>query len=123
VLDVIVVTARKKAESMQRTPIAITAVTAEEIQARSFASITDIGSFTPNVNLSAGATDVGGAVNAVFFIRGIGQLDYALTSDPGVGMYVDGVYLGRAQGAVMELSDIAQVEVLKGPQGTLFGKN
>lgn len=123
VLDVIVVTARKKAESMQRTPIAITAVTAEEIQARSFASITDIGSFTPNVSLSAGATDIGGAVNAVFFIRGIGQLDYALTSDPGVGMYVDGVYLGRAQGAVMELSDIAQVEVLKGPQGTLYGKN
>jgi len=123
VLEEIVVTARKKAESLQRTPITVTAITAEDIQVRNFASITDIGSFTPNVSFSAGATDVGGAVNAVFFIRGIGQLDYALTTDPGLGLYVDGVYLGRAQGAVMELADIAQVEVLKGPQGTLFGKN
>ncbi|MCC7411887.1 MAG: TonB-dependent receptor [Gammaproteobacteria bacterium] len=122
-LEEIVVTARKKAESLQRTPITMTAITAEDIQARNFASITDIGSFTPNVSLSAGSTDVGGAANAVFFIRGIGQLDYAPTSDPGLGVYIDGVYLGRSQGAVMELADIQQIEVLKGPQGTLFGKN
>jgi len=122
-LEEIVVTARKKEESLQRTPITITAITAEDIEARNFASITDVGSFTPNVNLSAGATDVGGAANAVFYIRGIGQHDYALTTDPGLGVYIDGVYLGRAQGAVMELAGIQQIEVLRGPQGTLFGKN
>ncbi len=122
-LGEVLVTARKKEESLQQTPVTMTAITAEDIELRGFASVTDVGAFTPNVNLSAGATDVGGATNAVFFIRGIGQIDYALTSDPGLGVYVDGVYLGRTMGAVMELADIAQIEVLKGPQGTLFGKN
>lgn len=122
-LGEVLVTARKKEESLQQTPITMTAITAKEIELRGFASVTDVGSFTPNVNLSAGATDVGGATNAVFFVRGIGQIDYAATSDPGLGVYVDGVYLGRTLGAVMELADIAQIEILKGPQGTLFGKN
>ncbi|MCC6303354.1 MAG: TonB-dependent receptor, partial [Gammaproteobacteria bacterium] len=122
-LEEVVVTARKRSESLQQTPITVTAVTAEEISARNLSSITDLGQATPNVSLTAGSTDVGGAANAVFFIRGIGQLDYAPTADPGIGVYVDGVYLGRAQGAVMELADVRQVEILKGPQGTLFGKN
>lgn len=122
-LEEIVVTARKRSERLQQTPITVTAVTAEELDARNFSSITDLGASIPNISLTAGSTDVGGAANAVFFIRGIGQLDYAATADPGIGVYVDGVYLGRAQGAVMELADIKQVEILKGPQGTLFGKN
>lgn len=122
-LDEIVVTARKRAERAQETPVAMAVVTADEIRERNLLALTDVGSFTPNVSLSAGSADVGGAANAVFFIRGIGQSDYAPTADPGLGLYVDGVYLGRSQGAVLELTDIERIEILKGPQGTLFGKN
>lgn len=119
----IIVTARRKAENLQETPIAIAAFTAEEIKVRNLQNLDDLGSFTPNVDFSTGTVDIGGAGNAVFFIRGIGQVDYAPSFDPGVGLYVDGVYIGRSVGAILELPDVAQIEVLKGPQGTLFGKN
>src|SRR5690606_9374842 len=61
--------------------------------------------------------------NATIFIRGVGQNDFAIFSDPGVAVYLDGVYLGRSIGGVMDLLDLEQVEVLRGPQGTLFGRN
>ncbi|HPE31442.1 MAG TPA: TonB-dependent receptor, partial [Parvularculaceae bacterium] len=122
-LDQIVVTARKKEESLQDVPVAITALGGPELERRNLFTMTDLGNFLPNAKFEAGTTDVGGAANATFFIRGIGQLDYAPTTDPGVGLYVDGVFFGRVQGAVMELADIDRIEVLKGPQGTLFGKN
>jgi iron complex outermembrane receptor protein len=122
-IEEIVVTARKKRENLQQSPVSITAVSGEELQARGLSSITDFGQFTPNVSLTSGSTDIGGAANAVFFIRGIGQLDYAPTNDSGIGVYVDGVYQGRSQGAVLDLVDVQQIEVLKGPQGTLFGRN
>ncbi|MEL7027730.1 MAG: TonB-dependent receptor [Pseudomonadota bacterium] len=122
-IDMITVTARKQETSLQETPIAITAVTGEELVTRGLSDVTDVGAFTPNVDFSSGTTDIGGAANAAFFIRGIGQLDFAPTSDPGVGLYIDGVYLGRSVGSVLELADLERIEILKGPQGTLFGKN
>ena len=122
-LDEIVVTARKKEESLQNVPVAITAIGGAELERRNMFDMVDLGDFIPNAKFEAGTTDVGGAANATFFLRGVGQLDYAPTTDPGVGLYVDGVFFGRVQGAVMELADIDRVEVLKGPQGTLFGKN
>ncbi len=119
----IVVTARKKEENLQDVPIAVKTYTGENLREQGLSSIVDVGDFTPNVKFESGTTDVGGAANATLFIRGIGQLDYSPTIDMGVGLYVDGVYLGRAQGGVLELADIQSIEILKGPQGTLFGKN
>ena len=122
-LEEIVVTARKKEENLQDIPVSVTSFSGENIRVRGMANMLDVGSMTPNARFERGTTDVGGAANATFFLRGIGQLDYAPTMDLGVGLYVDGVYLGRAQGAVLELADIDRIEVLKGPQGTLFGRN
>lgn len=122
-LEEVVVTARKKEENLQDVPVSVISFSGEDIQERGMANLLDVGNAITNVRFEAGTTDVGGAANATFFIRGIGQLDYAPTIDQGVGLYVDGVYIGRAQGAVLELADIERIEVLKGPQGTLFGRN
>ena len=119
----IVVTARKHEELAQETPVALEVVTAEDIQVRSLANLVELGQFTPNVNFSQAAEEMGSPVAAAFFIRGVGQLDFTPTSEPGVGLYIDNVYIARAPGAVLDLAAVQQVEILKGPQGTLFGKN
>lgn len=121
-LEEIVVTARKREESLQETPIAITAFDAAELQALSMSDISMLGDFTPNLNVSFSQGNSGGS-NLGANIRGVGQFDFLITTDPGVGVYLDGVYLGRTTGAVLDLLDVARVEVLRGPQGTLFGKN
>jgi len=122
-LEEITVTARKRSENLQKTPIAVTAFTAKQLQARGVANIADVGKYIPNVSLQAGAAISGSASTVTAFIRGIGQTDFTLTIDPGVGIYVDGVYVSRSTGALLATTDIASVEVLRGPQGTLFGKN
>ena len=106
---------------MQRVPIAVSAYTAKTLQDRQLTSVTDVAQTAPNVQYSAGASGTGSASN--IFIRGIGQYDFVTTSDPGVGTYLDGVYLARTTGAAVDLGDIERVEVLRGPQGTLFGRN
>lgn len=121
--DDIIVTARKRDESQQDAPVTVTTVTAADIEARNLSTIVDLSNFTPNVSFTGGGVEIGAPVNASFFIRGIGQSDFAPTTEPGVGLYVDGVFFARAAGAVLELANLQQVEVLKGPQGTLFGKN
>jgi iron complex outermembrane receptor protein len=93
------------------------------MERRNVTNLSDISSSTPNLVFDAGTGGTGGATNAQIFIRGVGQTDFLFTSDPGVGLYVDDVYLPRAVGAVMEIADFERVEVLRGPQGTLFGKN
>ncbi len=118
----IVVTARKRAETLLDTPVAVTALRADDLEQRGLGDIAEVANSVPNVSFSGGSGD-SGVGSAVIFIRGVGQTDYANSSDPGVGTYIDGVYLGRSIGGVLELADIAQVEVLRGPQGTLFGKN
>jgi iron complex outermembrane receptor protein len=120
-LEEVVVTARKREESLQRTPVSITALTADTIEAAKLFNIKDIEQLTPNLNFVVGADGSGSSLQA--FIRGIGQFDFAVTTDPGVGVYIDGVYLARTVGANIEFSDIERISVLRGPQGTLFGKN
>lgn len=117
----IIVTAQFRAQNLQDTPIAITAVSADTLAARSQTSVTDLGQFAPNVALAPATSIQGNAVAA--FIRGVGQLDASFALEPGVGIYIDDIYYGTTFGAVMDLTDLERVEVLRGPQGTLAGKN
>ena len=118
--DEIVVIARKREERIIDVPIAVTAIGETQLQKLGAADISGIQGAVPNVNIVQGR---GSASSANFFIRGIGQPDALQTFDPAVGVYVDGVYLSRIQGAMLNLHDVQRVEVLRGPQGTLYGKN
>lgn len=120
-LEEIVVTARKREESLQETPLSISAFAAEEMQAANMIDLRDIGKYTPGMSFTS--FGMGSSEAGAVFIRGIGQVDHIVTTDPGVGLYIDGVYVGRNQGGALDLLDIERVEVLRGPQGTLFGKN
>lgn len=120
-LEEVIVTARKRVENLQDTPISITAISAEMIGHLKMLSVADIEQHTPSLSIRASDNGVSSALQA--YMRGVGQFDFALTVDPGVGMYVDGVYLARTVGANFQLPDIEQIQVLRGPQGTLFGKN
>jgi len=123
VLEEVVVTARKREESIQKTPVAITAVSGEELQQKGALDLADLNDSAPNLIFTSGAGIAGTASTANVFIRGVGQSDFVVTVDPGVGIYIDGVYYARTVGATLEVLDLAQVEVLRGPQGTLFGRN
>ncbi len=122
-LDVIVVTARKRSENLQQTPIAITAMSGEMLEEMQVSNIAEAGQFAPNVNIQPVANLSGSSASLTAFIRGVGQTDFQITSDPGIGIYIDGVYMARSVGALLDMADIASVEILRGPQGTLFGKN
>jgi iron complex outermembrane receptor protein len=121
-IEEIVVTALRRETDLQDTPISITAFTAEDMFDRSFTNTRDIAEATPNMLFTTGGAASGGSA-ALAYIRGIGQNDWLVTVDPGVGIYIDGVYMGRLQGGIMDLVDLESVEVLRGPQGTLFGRN
>ena len=120
VFDEVVVTARKREEAAQSVPIPITALGAAQIDARNITEIKDIEKLTPN--LAFDAQGINQTVTNVF-LRGIGQGNWSATQDPKIGIYIDGVYLSRPQGGLVDLMDIERVEVLRGPQGTLFGRN
>lgn len=117
----IVVTARKREERLQDVPIAITAVSAEAINARGWDSVSDVQQIAPNISFTPGQGGNSGGIAP--FIRGVGENDFIITSDPAVGLYIDGVYVARTFGAMTELMGIDRIEVLRGPQGSLFGKN
>jgi iron complex outermembrane receptor protein len=119
----IVVTAQKRAENIQDVPISVTAVTAGALQEKAIQSVAQLSSVAPNVTFDAGTPFSGSSAALAAYIRGIGQNDFAFNLDPGVGVYVDGVYLARTVGANTDLLDVERIEVLKGPQGTLFGRN
>lgn len=119
VVEEVIVTAQKRAESMQRIPVAVTALDAEALAARNVANMQDIAGFAPNVRIARSGNSSGGPI----FIRGVGQNDGLVSADPGVGVYLDGVYLARMNGSLFDLLDVERVEVLRGPQGTLYGKN
>lgn len=119
--DEIVVTARRREESLQQVPLSVVAVSAEELEARSISNLEDLGQSTPNFTFSE--TYNGGAAAGLPFIRGVGQIDSHPAYDSPVGIYIDGVYYGRMYGNNLDMMELTRVEVLRGPQGTLFGKN
>lgn len=122
-LEEIVVTARKVSESLQDVPIAVSAFTGEDLDSKGVTNIAQIGNFTPGLEIDSTAAISGSSAATTTFIRGIGVSDFLLTIDPGVGLYVDNVYVARSVGGLVDLLDVERIEVLKGPQGTLFGRN
>ncbi len=120
IFDEVVVTARKREESAQSVPIPISALGGDQMEARNITEIADITKLTPNLNFAA--QGINSTVTNVF-LRGIGQSNWSETQDPKIGIYIDGVYLSRPQGGMVDLIDVDRVEVLRGPQGTLFGRN
>ena len=121
--NAILVTARRREESLQETPVAISAFSAETLEERQIQQTQDLERITPSLQFKPAGQLSGNSSAAVAFIRGVGQLDPTAAVDPGVGVYVDEVYVGRAVGSTIEFGDIGSVEVLRGPQGTLFGRN
>jgi iron complex outermembrane receptor protein len=119
-LEEVVVTAQKRESSLQDTPIAITAFTAASLESIGAFNATDHGEYAPNVTI---VPTFGSAGNIRTSIRGVSTGEPSLTIDPKVGMYVDGAYIARNAGAVFDIVDIERVEILRGPQGTLWGKN
>src|SRR5882757_2194572 len=122
-LQEVVVTAQKRTENVQDVPISVSAFGAAQLEQRGINSVSQLSNLAPNVNLDAGTPFSGSDTVLSAYIRGIGQDDFAFNLDPGVGVYVDGVYLARSVGANTTMLDVDRVEVLKGPQGTLFGRN
>ncbi len=119
-LDEIVVTAERREANLQDVPISITAFNAEALERTGVTAVGDVFDQAPNVGRTAGPA---GGDDGGFFIRGIGQLDNSVAVDPGVGVYIDEVYIARLQASSFDLLDVERIEVLRGPQGTLFGRN
>ena len=122
-LEEIVVTARKRAENLQDTPISISAFSSESLQRRQINSTDDLDKIAPNLQFATYGPLTGNSSASQVFIRGIGQTDATASVDPGVGLYIDDVYMGSSVGGAMDFRDISNIQVLRGPQGTLFGRN
>ena len=119
--NTIVVTARRREERLQDVPISVSALGQDALDARGFDAITDVEQTVPNLAFTPGQGGNSGGIAP--FIRGVGENDFIITADPAVGLYIDGVYVARTFGATTELLGINRIEVLRGPQGSLFGKN
>ncbi|GLV21832.1 TonB-dependent receptor [Sphingobium sp. TomMM35A] len=119
-LEEIVVTARRQSEALQNTPVAVTALSSRLLEQLNVQQVTTVAKLTPNLQILPQST---GATAATVSIRGIGQQEPAVTAEAGVGIYLDGVYIARTAGSVFDLVDLERIEVLRGPQGTLFGRN
>ena len=119
-LQEVVVTARRRTEDLQNVPIAVTALNAEQLQTQNVQSLSDVTAVAPNIEVNAGRA-TSSTINV--YIRGVGQSDPLWGFEPGVGVYLDDVYIARPQGALLDLYDVERIEVLRGPQGTLYGKN
>ncbi|MEM6793291.1 MAG: TonB-dependent receptor [Acidobacteriota bacterium] len=118
--DEIVVTARKREENIQEVPVAVTVVSADILEDSGVADLSELQASVPNLSIYPGRNQ---STTLTAFMRGIGQADPLWGVDPGVGLYLDDVYMARPQGALLDVFDIGQIEVLRGPQGTLYGKN
>ncbi|VAW02465.1 TonB-dependent receptor [hydrothermal vent metagenome] len=118
ILDEVIVTARRQSENLQSIPLAVSAFDSDELFSSRIEDLGNLQAHVPNLSLH-----VGDAANAVIYLRGVGQIDSISFNDPGVGVYVDDVYMGRAQGSFLDVMDPERIEVLRGPQGTLYGRN
>ncbi len=119
-LDAITVTARKREETIQDVPVAVTAFTPETLDRLNVRDIGDLDAQVPNLTVYAAR---GSSSTVTAYIRGVGQSDPLWGVDPGVAIYLDDVYVARPQGALLDVFDVGRIEVLRGPQGTLYGKN
>ncbi|HEY4545221.1 MAG TPA: TonB-dependent receptor [Pedomonas sp.] len=119
-LEEIVVTAQKRSEPLQRTALAISAVSADTLETRGIESAGKLTGIAPNLTTTSGN---GNSSHLIIHVRGIGDAEPILTADSPVGLYVDGVIIGRSTGAIFDVVDLERVEVLRGPQGTLYGRN
>ena len=119
-LDSVKVTARKREETLQDVPVAVTAFTADSLDRLNVRDLGDLDAQVPNMTLYAAR---GSSSTITAYIRGVGQSDPLWGVDPGVGLYMDDVYIARPQGALLDVFDVDRIEVLRGPQGTLYGKN
>lgn len=119
-LDQVVVTARKRQETLQDVPIAVSAFTADALRTDNVQNLGDLQGKVPSLQVYAAR---GSNTTLTAYIRGVGQADPTWGFDPAVGIYLDDVYLARPQGAMLDVFDVERIEVLRGPQGTLYGKN
>ena len=119
-LQEIVVTARRFSENLQNVPIAVSAISASTIETQNVTNLQDLNSFVPNFKISADRA-TSSTINV--YIRGVGQSDPLWGNEPGVGVYIDDIYLARPQTALLDVIDVQDLEILRGPQGTLYGKN
>lgn len=119
-LTSVTVTARKREETLQEVPVAVTAFTAQALDKLNVEDLSDLDGLVPNLTIYAAR---GSSSTVTAYIRGVGQSDPLWGVDPGVGIYMDDVYIARPQGALLDVFDVERVEVLRGPQGTLYGKN
>ncbi|MEL0049021.1 MAG: TonB-dependent receptor plug domain-containing protein, partial [Gammaproteobacteria bacterium] len=123
IMEEVVVTARRREEGLQSAPIAISAYTGDSLDYRGVTKLDQIAKFAPSLTLENNPSFGGASNSAAIYLRGIGQKEFLPTTEPGVGLYVDGVYVARSVGAILDIVDVERVEVLRGPQGTLFGRN
>lgn len=119
-LKEIVVTAQRRAESLQDTPIALTAFNEEKLEIAGIDGLANLGSNVPSLQVEPFPTS---SATLRFYIRGMGIIDAQITQDPAVGVYADGIYIARSTGTAFDVADIERVEILRGPQGTLYGRN
>jgi len=119
-LSEVTVTARKREETLQDVPVAVTAYTADALDRLNVEDLGDLDAFVPNLTIYSAR---GSTSTVTAYIRGVGQADPLWGVDPGVGIYLDDVYIARPQGALLDVFDVERIEVLRGPQGTLYGKN
>lgn len=119
-LDAIEVTAQRRAQLLEEVPMALTALDADQLQARGIENLADLSALAPGLKVSR---TISNNTISQISIRGVTQINPAIYWDPAVGVYVDGIYLGKSQGSIFNVVDLERVEVLRGPQGTLYGRN
>ncbi len=121
-LEEVVVTAQRRPQNLYEVPVSISVISGNTLREVGARDISALAGFAPNVSLD-GIVTTGGTTSTSIYIRGIGQSDVLQTTDPGVALFVDGVYLARTVGSLLDVADIERIEVLRGPQGTLYGRN